>query len=215
MSKSLLDARKLIVSDQAVLFPRLDRVRPVEVLNEYQRLQGNPGLGLVRSYEKGESQLPELAEVLAEYQIPPDFLIIPFIESDFRSHVVSPRGAAGLWQFTKVTGRHYGLRVGVFRDERKNPVLSTRAAAKHLYELYLEFHDWPLALAAYNAGAGRVRQACKEYQICDYWVLVRKLQLPPQTRRYVPRLIASLLFLEDKGLWMFSESTTTKSLTTK
>ncbi|NBW40517.1 lytic transglycosylase domain-containing protein [bacterium] len=192
--------------NNSFLLPRFDRVRPVEVLQEYERLQGRHGRDLENALKRAIPYFDSFGRILEKHLIPTDMLIIPFVESHFRSQAVSQKGAAGLWQFTRATGRHYGLRVNLFGDERKDPDRSTDAAAQYLYDLYLQFGDWPLALAAYNCGAARVRRACKGELVCDYWKLIRKKALPPQTRKYVPRLLASLLYLEDRELWPFTKA---------
>lgn len=187
------------------VLPRLDRVRPLEVMREYERLQGRHGRDLEKAIVRARPHFDSMSRILNRELVPTDLLIIPFVESHFRSEAVSSKGATGLWQFTRATGRHYGLRVNLLRDERKDPDRSTEAAGRYLYELYGQFGDWPLALAAYNCGAARVRRACKEELVCDYWKLIRRKALPPQTRKYVPRLLASLLYLEDRDLWPFRE----------
>lgn len=187
------------------LLPRLDRVRPQEVLVEYERLEGRHGRDLEKAIVRARPHFESFSRILNRELVPTDLLIIPFVESHFRSEAVSSKGATGLWQFTRATGRHYGLRVNLLRDERKDPERSTEAAGRYLFELYRQFGDWPLALAAYNCGAARVRRACKGELVCDYWKLIRRKALPPQTRKYVPRLLASLLYLEDRDLWPFRE----------
>lgn len=194
------------------MLPRFDRVRPEEVRREYSRILDykSVSVGVLKTFRRAEDDLQELAAILAESQVPSDLLIIPFIESNFNPKAVGPTGAAGIWQFSKDTGRLYGLRVGIFSDERKHLEKSTRAAGRHLRDLYREFHDWPLVLAAYNAGISRVRRACKGATVCDYWVLSRAKKLPPVTRKYVPRMLATLLYLEDKGHWPFTKSDRSK-----
>ncbi|MCI5066531.1 lytic transglycosylase domain-containing protein [bacterium] len=188
------------------MLPSLRRIRTDEVKREYARLLGNQRRGLLQAMARAKPQLPFLARILASRGVPPELLVVPIVESEFRPTVASGRGAVGLWQFTKITGRHYGLRTGIFRDDRKDPLRSTDAAARHLRDLYQHFSDWPLALAAYNAGITRVRRACSKRRRCDYWELIRARALPPQTRRYVPRILATLWFLEEHRLWPFPQN---------
>jgi hypothetical protein len=114
---------------------------------------------------------------------------LPMVESELRENVISPYRAAGLWQFVPVTARHYGLRVGKSIDQRFDPELSSGAAATYLGELYAEFGDWFLVLAAYNCGSGRVRKALRHSRIDTYEGI--RLQLPRQTRRYISKFIAA------------------------
>jgi membrane-bound lytic murein transglycosylase D len=116
---------------------------------------------------------------------------LPLIESAFSPTAYSRARALGLWQFISATGRHYGLAVGSLLDERRDPEQSTDAAIAYLSDLYLEFEDWHLALAAYNSGAGNVRRAIRRAGNRDFWDLQR--YLPRETRNYVPAFIASVM----------------------
>ncbi|GJM33142.1 MAG: lytic transglycosylase [Saprospiraceae bacterium] len=121
----------------------------------------------------------------------PDFLkFLPVAESRLKPTVVSSCGAAGLWQFMPATGRHYGLRVNDYVDERLAPYKATEAAVEMLSELYYEFDDWALALAAYNCGPERVAQALKASSCSSYWD-IRHL-LPRQTQQYIPSFLAAV-----------------------
>ncbi len=106
-----------------------------------------------------------------------------------------------MWQFISSTGRHYGLEIGSLVDERRDPVRSTEAAIAYLSDLYAEFEDWHLALAAYNSGAGNVRRAIRRSGSRDFWVLKR--YLPRETRNYVPAFIASVIIAKHPEKWGF------------
>lgn len=140
--------------------------------------------------------LPLIQEELEAAGLPRELAFVAMIESGFVHHTSSPMGAAGMWQFMPRTARAEGLTVQSWVDERRDPVKATRAAARHFETLYRRFGDWHLALAAYNAGAGRVSGALNRYNTQDYWTLVRRRALSPETCNYVPRLLAAALIAE-------------------
>jgi membrane-bound lytic murein transglycosylase D len=123
--------------------------------------------------------------------LPEDLSYLPLIESAFSLRAYSRARAHGMWQFISSTARHYGLEVGPLVDERRDPVRSTEAAVAYLQDLYEQFDDWHLALAAYNSGSGNVRRAIRRSRSRDFWVLRR--YLPRETRNYVPAYMASVV----------------------
>ena len=150
---------------------------------------------IYRGLERAGPYLPMIRNELARAGIPRDLAWLPLIESSFSLTAMSRARAHGMWQFMASTGRHYGLRVDGLIDERRDPVLATRAAAAYLADLYREFGDWHLALAAYNSGAGNVRRAIRRSGSRDFWILQRRL--PRETRSYVPAFIASVIVAAD------------------
>jgi len=136
-------------------------------------------------------------DVLREYQLPAALAYLPVIESAFVPTLTSRAGAHGIWQFMEPTAREYGLRVDWWVDERANPEKSTRAAASYLRDLYRQFGDWPLALAAYNAGPGRIRRAMSETGATTFWDLSDQSAIPKETRGYVPTFYATVLIASD------------------
>jgi soluble lytic murein transglycosylase-like protein len=134
--------------------------------------------------------LPTVAAVLHQHGLPTELAGVAAVESGFDPLALSPKGARGLWQFMPETARRYGLLVDSRRDERLDPVKSTHAAAKYLKDLHAQFEDWPLALAAYNSGEGRVERALERLGARDFWTLSRFAALPDETRRYVPAVLA-------------------------
>jgi len=134
---------------------------------------------------------PIIEEELLRAGLPVELRAMPIIESALAATAVSPRGAAGLWQFMPYTGKSYGLEVNSLVDERRDAVLSTRAACKYLRDLYAIYNDWTLTIAAYNCGPGNVNKAlaragaeCKTFWDIYYY-------LPPETRGYVPAFIGA------------------------
>src|SRR5208337_2723604 len=103
---------------------------------------------------------------------------------------VSRAGARGMWQFMASRAKGYGLERNWWLDERQDPERATRAAARHLKDLYAEFGDWYLAMAAYNSGPGTVQSAVKRTGYADFWELYRRNVLPKETRNYVPIILA-------------------------
>ena len=131
--------------------------------------------------------------------LPEDLLFVSMIESGFNPRARSKAHAVGLWQFIESTGQMEGLNSTRWVDERRDPVKSTRAAAHHLKRLYQDLGDWRLALAAYNAGPRRVTRAIEQAGTRDFW----KLDLPEETRNYVPLFMAAALLAKDPVLFGF------------
>lgn len=137
---------------------------------------------------------PYLYHVLEEVEkrkLPGELALLPMIESEYRPHATSHVGATGIWQIGNITARHYKLKKDHWFDGRKDIAMSTEMALDYLKYLHKEFNqDWYLALAAYNAGPGRVRQAIRANKRAgrptDYW----SLPLPKQTKHFVPKLLA-------------------------
>jgi len=141
-----------------------------------------------------------MRSIFREYSLPEDLVYMALIESGFNPNAYSWAHAAGPWQFISSTGRLYGLKRDWWVDERRDPVKSTRAAARHLVDLYEEFHSWPLVLAAYNCGARRVKRAMQSAKTSDFW----KLKLPRQTRNYVPLFMAATVIAKSPEAYGFS-----------
>jgi soluble lytic murein transglycosylase-like protein len=135
---------------------------------------------------------PIIERILREEQVPTDLAAIVLVESRGQSTALSPKGARGLWQFMPDTARRYGLTVSRERDERLDIGRSTRAAARYLHDLYEQFGDWQLALAAYNAGGELIRRAMAQNHTSDFSLLSDRQSLPLETRRYVPAVIDAM-----------------------
>lgn len=126
--------------------------------------------------------------ITSQHYIPEEIKYLAVVESSLNPIIRSKAGAVGLWQFMRSTARMYGLSVSSHYDERKDVTKSTKAAVKFLSDLYNEFGDWTLAMAAYNCGPGNVRKAIRRGKSADYWQ-IRKY-LPKETRRYLPKYVA-------------------------
>ena len=131
-----------------------------------------------------------IRRVLKEEGVPQDLIFLAQAESGFHPLAVSRVGARGMWQFMGSRAKGYGLQRNFWVDERQDPEKSTRAAARHLKDLYTQFGDWYLAMAAYNSGPGRVQSAVKRTGYADFWELYRRNVLPKETRNYVPIIVA-------------------------
>jgi membrane-bound lytic murein transglycosylase D len=135
--------------------------------------------------------------VLREEGMPQDLIYLAQAESAFLPQAVSRAGARGMWQFMSYAGRKYGLEKTWWVDERQDPEKATRAAARDLRELYEQFGDWYLAMAAYNSGAGTVQHAIERTGYADFWELYRRNVLPKETKNYVPIILALTLISKD------------------
>jgi membrane-bound lytic murein transglycosylase D len=131
-----------------------------------------------------------IERVLREEGVPQDLIYLAQAESGFHPLAVSRAGARGMWQLMASRARGYGLERNWWVDERQDPEKATRAAARHLRDLYKEFGDWYLAMAAYNSGPGTVQNAVKRTGYADYWELYTRNVLPKETRNYVPIILA-------------------------
>ena len=141
---------------------------------------------LARSGRYRDMMLP----ILKEEGVPQDLIYLAQAESGFHPLAVSRVGARGIWQFMGSRARGYGLSHNMYVDDRQDPEKSTRAAARHLKDLYNQFGDWYLAMAAYNSGPGTVQAAVKRTGYADFWELYRRNVLPKETRNYVPIILA-------------------------
>ena len=131
-----------------------------------------------------------ILRVLKEEGVPQDLIYLAEAESGFEPLALSRAGARGMWQFMSSRAAGYGLRRSWWIDERQDPEKATRAAARHLKDLYNQFGDWYLAIAAYNSGPGNVQQAVKRTGYADFWELYRRNVLPKETKNYVPIILA-------------------------
>ena len=131
-----------------------------------------------------------IQRVFKEEGIPQDLIYLAQAESGFHPLALSRARARGMWQFMASRGVGYGLRRNWWVDDRQDPERSTKAAARHLKDLYKQFGDWYLAMAAYNSGPGNVQQAVQRTGYADFWELYKRNVLPKETKNYVPIILA-------------------------
>jgi membrane-bound lytic murein transglycosylase D len=149
--------------------------------------------------KKSGRYVPALKAELAKAGLPTDLVWLSLIESAHNPTIVSPAGAAGLWQFMPDAGRAYGLVVDRWVDERLDPSRSTEAACRYLSDLYRRFGSWELAMAAYNMGHGGLSRAIRKYNTNDFWGLSRyEAGLPWETTLYVPKILATAIMMSNK-----------------
>jgi membrane-bound lytic murein transglycosylase D len=143
-----------------------------------------------RMTERSKKYLFHIVEELERRNMPTELALLPFIESAFNPQAVSSARAAGMWQFMPATGQYFELKQNVFRDDRRDVLASTRAALDYLQKLHGMFGDWHLALAAYNWGEGSVGRAIQRNQRSGLGTTYLDLNMPNETRFYVPKLQA-------------------------
>lgn len=189
-------AKESVMSLDSIYKERLDMVFSAVhlpynhvVKNSIERYTKYP-TGTGRMFGLSLYYFPIFERELAANGLPIELRVLPMIESSLRPTVMSYMGAGGLWQFTHSTGKHYGLRINSFIDERFDPVKATKAACRFLKDLYDIYNDWTLVLAAYNCGPGNVNKAlAKVPDATNYWDIY--YHLPTETRGYVPNFVGA------------------------
>ncbi|MFH1314001.1 MAG: LysM peptidoglycan-binding domain-containing protein [Candidatus Eisenbacteria bacterium] len=206
-----LERVPVAVSD-VIVEPEIDEIEPRKPpLPSVELLENDKVRGWIR-YFTGDGKAsfakwlkrsglyrPLMLRIFKEEGLPPRMVNLAMIESGYNPNAYSKAHAVGMWQFIKSTGRIYGLRVDWWVDERRDPVQSGRAAARHLRDLYQALDSWPLALAAYNSGQRCVERAIRRGHTRDYW----RLRLPSETRDFVPKFMAACLIMENPQKYGF------------
>lgn len=156
--------------------------------------------GFADSTEDADVFIPMLSSLIAQSDLPSEFLFVALVESQLHGSATSSRGAAGLWQFMESTGKLHGLKVNQFVDERRDHVKSTRAAIAYLSSLKKQFGKWYLALIAYNCGDGRLSRAIRKAGSSDVHVLTdpKRGLIPPESRNYLRKVVALALLATDE-----------------
>ena len=210
------EAANLEVADLNAIVPELSSSRsvkkaacgfPVSVNKQVEYylnlFQGRQRDNFRRWLERSSKYLPFITQELNKAGLPLELAWLALIESGFNPSAYSRSHASGLWQFIASTGRDYGLRVDSWADERRDPEKATKAAVAYLKALYKRFGDWHLAIAAYNAGEGRIEQGLRRYGAKNFWQLAQHNYLSLETKRYVPQMIAAVLISRDPEQYGF------------
>ena len=148
---------------------------------------------------------PLVENIFTEFHLPSDLVYLSLVESGFNPYAYSRAKATGPWQFMKGTAKLYGLRVDAYVDERRDPIKSTVAAARYLRDLYDLFGAWPLAMAAYNAGEGKVMRALHKAQAESFTDISKTRLIRRETKEYVPRFMAATIIAKNPDRYGFSQ----------
>ena len=149
------------------------------------------------SLARGQRYLPSLRQIATDAGLPSSIALLPAIESSFTPNARGGASSRGLWQLRPPTARRFGLVVNKNRDDRMHPLRATEAAVRYLRYLHDRYDDWPLALAAYNCGEGRVDRALMRSPGATFWDLAEERHLPAISREYVPRFLALVRIAEE------------------
>ena len=169
---------------------------------EYFKTRGREAFQ--RWLDRSERYIPVMKDIFREKNLPEDLVYVAMIESGFNPYAVSWAKAVGPWQFMPATGKMYGLKIDWWIDERKDPIKSTKAAAEHLKDLHNLFGSWPLALASYNAGAGKVQRAVLRTRSDDFWDLKASRYIRKETKNYVPKYMAATIIAKNPEAYGFT-----------
>lgn len=159
-----------------------------------------------RYLERSEFFIPYIAPLLRQNGMPEDLVYLAMIESGFNNFARSHAKAVGPWQFISATGKRYGLMVNWWIDERRDIRKSTLAAVGYLRDLYNMYGAWELAAASYNAGEAKIARAIQRYGTKDFWVISKQKFLRPETRDYVPKIIAAAIVAKNREQFGFPAS---------
>src|SRR5271157_3917358 len=174
----------LVLNDQVAMF-----------INYYSNPRGRATIE--HAWARSGRYRDMILRILKQEGVPQDLIYLAQAESGFQPLALSRAGARGMWQFMAGSGVLYGLERNWWVDERQDPEKATLAAARHLKDLYKQFGDWYLAMAAYNSGASTVQHAVERTGYADFWELYRRGVLPQETRNYVPIILAETIIAKN------------------
>ncbi len=192
VSQDLLETKydiPVVLNDQVVRFLNYYQNRGRRIMEEGLRRSGK--------------YLDIFRETFEKEGIPLDLAYVSHVESLFNPRARSRARAIGLWQFMKGTGQLYNLRQDWWVDERSDIVKSTQAAARYMKDLYKDFKDWHLVLAAYNVGPGRIEKIVRRRGEMDYWTMAERRLLPRETINHVPSILAALIIFKNPERYGF------------
>lgn len=155
---------------------------------------------------------PVLSKIMADNGLPRDLIYLAMAESGFQNHARSWAKAVGPWQFMPYTGRKFGLNIDWYVDERRDPLKASIAAANYLKTLHNLFGSWELAAAGYNAGEGKIGRATRMYHSHDFWRISQGRYLRPETKNYVPKIMALAIIGKNLDVFGFHEIEFEKAL---
>ncbi|MCB1215094.1 MAG: LysM peptidoglycan-binding domain-containing protein [Deltaproteobacteria bacterium] len=158
--------------------------------------------GFSRHLSRLSRFMPYIHSIADQYGVPKDLVYLSMIESGFNTRAKSWAAAVGPWQFIRSTGALYGLNVDYYMDERRDIEKATHAALRHLKDLHTEFNHWYLAMAAYNAGSGKIKGAIR-HNGRNYWDMVAGRYLRQETKDYVPKLLAAATIAKNPAKYGF------------
>ncbi len=194
---------KQLPVQSARVLPKPDFGLTPEVQRELDRYMAHDRGTVLRVLDRHSEHAEQLGKLFEDEGVPAELLSVAAVESQFNPHAKSPAGARGMWQFMRSTAQVYGLKISSRTDERTDPLLSTVAAARHLRDLFLNYKDWHLALAAYNAGIGSINRVIARRGDTDFWDLARSGDIPRETSRFVPKVIALSMIVSDPARYGF------------
>ena len=177
-----------------------------DVVASYLEYFSNTNKGrntMQHSWERAARYRDTILRILKEEGVPQDLIYLAQAESGFHPLAVSRAGARGMWQFMAARATEYGLQRNWWVDERQDPEKATRAAARHLHDLYEQFGDWHLAVAAYNSGPLNVQKGVQRTGYADFWELYKRDVLPRETKNYVPIILAVMIIAKNPEAYGF------------
>ncbi len=158
-----------------------------------------------RYAERAGRYAPVLSKILNDQGLPRDLIYLSMAESGFHNHARSWAKAVGPWQFMPFTGKKFGLEVGFYLDERRDPLKATVAASEYLRFLHNKFGSWELAMAGYNAGEGKIGRAIRRYRTNNFWEIRKGRYLKAETKNYVPKIMALAIIGKNLSKFGFTE----------